>query len=127
MIINCGMIYYCYMREPMNTSEIFEELFRVIQERKAASPETSYVAKLMDRGVEKINSKIMEEARETCEAGIENNSDHLVHEICDLLFHTFVLAGYRNITIDDITGELEKRFGTSGLVEKARRKENDPA
>ncbi len=111
----------------MNTSEIFKELFQVIQERKSASPDTSYVAKLMDRGVEKINSKIMEEARETCEAATENNREHLVHEICDLLFHTLVLAGYRNITLDDIADELEKRFGTSGLVEKARRKENDPS
>ncbi|MFW5862492.1 MAG: phosphoribosyl-ATP diphosphatase [Spirochaetota bacterium] len=111
----------------MNTETIFEKLFRVIEQRKKESPDTSYVARLMDRGIEKINSKIIEEAEETCQAGSSGDREHLVHEICDLLFHTFVLAGYRDIHIDDIAAELERRFGTSGLVEKARRKENDPS
>jgi len=115
------------MSDKMNTETIFEKLFLVIEQRKDESPENSYVAKLMDRGIEKINSKIMEEAEETCQAGTSNDREHLVHEICDLLFHTFVLAGYRNIHIEDIAAELERRFGTSGLVEKARRKENDPS
>ena len=104
-----------------NTPNIFEELFTVILQRKQASPEESYVAKLMHKGTEKINSKITEEAREVCEAAFEEDREHLVHEICDLLFHTFVLAGYKEITLHEIEHELERRFGTSGLVEKARR------
>ena len=101
--------------------DIFDRLFEVIDERKKASPESSYVAKLMHRGTEKINSKITEEAAEVCEAALEEDKQHLVYEICDLLFHAFVLAAYRDITIEDIKKEFERRFGTSGLVEKAGR------
>jgi phosphoribosyl-ATP pyrophosphohydrolase len=106
-------------------TDIFNRLFEVIEERKKASPESSYVAKLMLRGTEKINGKIIEEADEVCEAALENDKEHLVYEICDLLFHTFVLASYKEITIDDIKKEFEKRFGTSGLVEKAGRIKNE--
>jgi len=102
-------------------TDIFNRLFEVIDERKKASPETSYVAKLMHKGAEKINEKIREEADEVCEAALETNKDHLVYEICDLLFHTFVMASYKDINIEDIKLEFEKRFGTSGLVEKAGR------
>lgn len=101
--------------------DIFADLFDVIEERKKASPETSYVAKLMRRGAEKINSKIIEEADEVCEAALGNDREHLVYEICDLLFHTFVLASYKEINIEDIKKEFERRFGTSGLAEKAGR------
>ncbi len=106
-------------------SDIFTSLFEVIQERKKSSPETSYVAKLMHRGTEKINSKIIEEADEVCEAALEKDKEHLVYEICDLLFHTLVLASYKDIKLDDIRAELERRFGTSGLVEKAGRTQNE--
>ncbi len=102
-------------------TDIFERLFEVIDERKKASPESSYVARLMQRGAEKINGKIIEEADEVCEAALETDREHLVYEICDLLFHTFVLASYKDITIDQIKKEFERRFGTSGLVEKAGR------
>ena len=106
-------------------SDIFSSLFEVIEERKKSSPETSYVAKLMHKGTEKINSKITEEAGEVCEAALEEGKDHLVYEICDLLFHTLVLASYKEIKLDDIRAELERRFGTSGLVEKAGRTQNE--
>jgi len=106
-------------------SDIFQSLFDVIEARKKSSPESSYVAKLMHRGTEKINSKIIEEADEVCEAALENDKAHLVYEICDLLFHAFVLASYKDIGLDDISTELERRFGTSGLVEKAGRTKNE--
>ncbi len=107
-------------------TDIFRRLFDVIEERKLSAPEVSYVAKLMNKGTEKINEKITEEAGEVCEAALEPDKNHLVHEICDLLFHTFVLASHREITIDDIKTELERRFGTSGLAEKAGRIKNEP-
>ncbi len=106
-------------------TDIFKRLFEVIDERKNASPESSYVAKLMQRGTEKINSKIIEEAEEVCEAALENDKVHLVYEICDLLFHTFVQASHKDININDIKTEFERRFGTSGLVEKAGRDKNE--
>lgn len=110
----------------MTQADIFYRLFDIIEERKTASPDSSYVAKLMHKGTEKINSKITEEAAEVCEAALEEDKDHLVYEICDLLFHTFVMAGHRDIKLEDITTELERRFGTSGLEEKARRTGNEP-
>ncbi len=100
---------------------IFNNLFDIINERKKSSPEESYVSKLMHEGTEKINSKITEEAQEVCEAALENDKAHLTYEICDLLFHTFVMAGLKDITLNDIETEFERRFGTSGLTEKAGR------
>ncbi len=105
----------------MSEQDIFERLFEVIEERKAADPEQSYVARLMHKGVEKINSKITEEAGEVCQAALEDDHAHLVYEICDLLFHTFVLAGHRGVSLGEIRAELDRRFGTSGLTEKAGR------
>jgi phosphoribosyl-ATP pyrophosphohydrolase len=103
----------------MNT--VFENLFQTIEERKSRNPAESYVSSLMHNGTVKINEKIREEAEEVCEASLEEDKDHLVHEICDLLFHTFVLAGYKSITLSDIEKELARRHGTSGLAEKASR------
>jgi len=100
---------------------IFDRLFEVIEQRKSEDIEKSYVARLMHKGAAKINEKILEEAAEVAEAALEQDRDHLIYEICDLLFHTFVMAGYKDITLKDIAGELERRFGKSGLVEKAER------
>lgn len=105
----------------MAEKDILDKVFDVIEQRKAASPDTSYVAKLMAGGPEKINAKILEEAKEVCEAGLETDRQHLVNEIADLLFHTFVLAAHRGVGLDDIREIFQQRFGTSGLVEKARR------
>ena len=102
-------------------NNIFENLFQTIEERKSKDPSESYVSSLMQKGIEKINSKIREETEEVCEASLEDDKDHLVYEICDLLFHTFVLAGYKNITLSDIKKELSRRHGTSGHTEKASR------
>ena len=100
---------------------IFNELFNVIEDRKAKDPSESYVSSLMHKGTPKINSKITEEAAEVCEAALEEDHDHLVYEICDLLFHTFVLAGHKGIKLEEIENELSRRFGTSGHTEKASR------
>ncbi|MGL4370951.1 MAG: phosphoribosyl-ATP diphosphatase [Spirochaetota bacterium] len=102
-------------------SEIFKNLCATIEDRKTKDPSSSYVASLMAKGAVKINSKITEEAAEVCEAALEDDKSHLVYEICDLLFHTFVLAGYKEITLEEIESELQRRHGTSGLAEKASR------
>ncbi len=106
----------------MNNQDIFDRLFEIIKQRKESDPEKSYVASLFRKGTDKINSKITEEASEVCEAALEDDHDHIIYEICDLIFHTFVLAGYKNITLAEIRDELERRFGTSGITEKAGRK-----
>lgn len=103
--------------------EIFQNLFNVIESRKGASPEESYTAFLMSKGIGSINDKITEEAGEVCEAALEGKREHIIYEICDLLYHMFVLAGCCNISLEEIASELERRFGKSGLEEKAERRE----
>ncbi|MFW5808165.1 MAG: phosphoribosyl-ATP diphosphatase [Spirochaetota bacterium] len=108
----------------MNQNDIFLKLFRVLESRRNESPDSSYVASLMLKGTEKINSKILEEAGEVAEAALEEDREHLVYEICDLLFHTFVMASYKGIALDDIKKELERRFGKSGITEKREREKH---
>ena len=107
----------------MNSNDVFSKLFKTIEDRKSSNPEESYVASLMHKGTKKINEKILEEANEVCEAAIAitNDKTHLTYEICDLMFHAFVLAGYNNISLDEIAAELARRFDKSGLEEKANR------
>lgn len=102
--------------------DIFDRLFAVIESRKKSEPSISYVASLLNKGLPKIMGKIMEEAGEVCGAAIEEDREHLIHEMCDLLFHLFVLAGHQNIKLKEIRSELERRYGTGGHEEKARRK-----
>lgn len=114
------------MNEQQN--DIFTALFEVLRQRKeSADPEKSYVARLMHKGTKKINSKILEEAGEVCEAALEEDREHLVYEIVDLLFHTFVLCGYKDITLQEISDELARRFGVSGIDEKKSRPQFDPS
>lgn len=109
------------LKGDLMSENIFNMLFDVIDDRKKKDPSESYVSKLMAKGTEKINSKITEEASEVCEAALEDDKEHLIYEICDLLFHTFVMAGYKDISLEEIERELQRRFGVSGLVEKAGR------
>jgi phosphoribosyl-ATP pyrophosphohydrolase len=104
---------------------VFTRLFHTIESRKQASPSSSYTARLFSGGAAAINAKIQEEAAEVCEAGLEPDQAHLVHEMADLLFHTFVLAAYRGIGLEKIEAEVARRFGKSGLQEKAERKWNE--
>jgi len=109
----------------MAESSIMATLMGVIADRKAkAASESSYVAKLMKGGTPAIRAKILEEAAEVVEAGDEPGDagrEHLVKEVADLVFHTAVLLGHRDIGWDAVEAELGRRFGTSGLVEKASR------
>ncbi|MEJ2663138.1 MAG: phosphoribosyl-ATP diphosphatase [Spirochaetia bacterium] len=110
----------------MPEKAVFATLFETILQRKTAGdPETSYVSRLMHKGTGKINSKITEEAAEVCEAALEDDRDHLVYEICDLLFHTFVLCGHKDISLNEIEKELARRFGSSGIEEKKNRNKQD--
>lgn len=107
------------------SNNFFRTLFDTIEERKKSSPEKSYTAKLFNSGTVKINEKILEEAGEVCEAALEDDKEHLINEICDLLYHTFVLAGYKNIKLEEIENELARRHGISGIEEKNRRNKNE--
>ena len=103
------------------TERTLEQLMEVLRQRREADPDGSYVASLYRDGIPTITAKITEEAAETVEAA-ENGTEHLVHEVADLWFHTLVLLAFRGLDARDVLEELQRRFGTSGLEEKARRK-----
>lgn len=109
-------------------SDILKQLDTVLEVRKAQSADSSYVASLYVKGMEKILKKIGEEANETIMAAKDlehsntpENREHLVYEIADLWFHTMVLLASQNLSSEDITAELQRRFGLSGHDEKASR------
>lgn len=103
-------------------SEIIERLFKTIQSRKGADPETSYTAKLFHRGRERIAQKVGEEAVETVIAAINRDNEHIVSESADLLYHLCVLWADAGLSPEDIWTTLEKREGISGIAEKNSRK-----
>lgn len=108
----------------MPEPSILLALMDVIADRKARPPERSYVARLLSGGTAAIGAKISEEAAEVVAAAEEPGPDgraHLVHEVADLLFHTLVLLGYRDIAWADVEAELAGRFGVGGIVEKEAR------
>ncbi len=100
-----------------------ERLEQTIAARRAASPETSYVARLNAKGVPKIAQKVGEEATETVIAALSGSNEELVSESADLLFHLMVLLNAKGVSLDHVLGELDRREGLSGLDEKASRSE----
>lgn len=96
-------------------------LERTILERRAAAADTSYVASLTARGLPTMARKLGEEAVEAVVAALADDRDGLVGEAADLLFHLLVLLAEKRISLAEVLAELERREGTSGLVEKAAR------
>lgn len=103
--------------------ETLTRLEQVIAERKAASPDASYVAKLNAAGIEKIAQKLGEEAVETVIAALSGSREEVVGEAADLIFHLLVLLQARRIKLDEVMAELDRREATSGIEEKASRSE----
>lgn len=99
-----------------------DALFQVIQSRRQADPEESYTARLLAKGTRKVAQKVGEEGVETALAGVGEGREAVIAESADLLYHLAVLWSAREITPDDVWAELGRRFGTSGLDEKASRK-----
>jgi len=102
-------------------NDILIELARVLEERKNANPEDSYVAGLYDKGLDAILKKIGEEATETVMAAKDGNKDQIVYETADLWFHTLVLLAQQGLGPNDVLSELARRFGISGIEEKVSR------
>lgn len=107
------------------SNDVLDRLVKVLEARKTANPEESYVAKLYAKGIDNILKKIGEEATETVIAAKGDDRDALIYEVADLWFHTLVLLTQQNIHPDEILNELERRFGLSGLTEKAQRTNRD--
>ncbi len=102
--------------------DILQRLYEVLQQRKQAEPDSSYVAGLYHKGLDAILKKIGEEATETVMAAKDGDADKVVYEVADLWFHSLILLAQSDIPPKRILSELERRFGTSGLAEKAARK-----
>jgi phosphoribosyl-ATP pyrophosphohydrolase len=102
--------------------DVLDRIATTIEARKGAPPEASYVAQLFAKGDGAILKKIGEEATETVIAAKDGDTLALVREIADLWFHCLVLLASRGLGPADVLAELERREGTSGLAEKAARK-----
>jgi phosphoribosyl-ATP pyrophosphohydrolase len=107
--------------EAVIMSDTLKTLAAVIESRKSASAESSYVAGLFEKGMNTILKKVGEEATETVIAAKENDDSQLVYETADLWFHTLVMLSARGLGPEDVLSELERRFGLSGQEEKAAR------
>ena len=103
------------------SDKVLQELALILEQRKQAEPDSSYVASLYHKGLDAILKKIGEEATETIIAAKGGDAAELVYEIADLWFHTMVLLADQGLGPDQILSELERRFGLSGLEEKAAR------
>jgi phosphoribosyl-ATP pyrophosphohydrolase len=101
---------------------ITHNILNILEQRKSSDSETSYTKTLFEKGDEAILKKVIEEAGEVLMATKDNDIDKIIYEVADLYFHILVLLSHKNIEISNISTELERRFGTSGIEEKNSRK-----
>jgi phosphoribosyl-ATP pyrophosphohydrolase len=102
-------------------SDILDRLAEVIESRKGADPQTSYVAGLLARGEDAVLKKLGEEATEAVMAGKTGDRRRIVGEMADLWFHCLVALAYYGLKPTDVLMELRRREGISGIDEKAAR------
>ncbi|NOX14936.1 MAG: bifunctional phosphoribosyl-AMP cyclohydrolase/phosphoribosyl-ATP diphosphatase HisIE [Epsilonproteobacteria bacterium] len=111
------------IEQTIENYSVSDTLYHIILERKKADPKKSYVASLFKKGENTILKKVVEEAGEFCFAIKDSNEKEIVYEAADLLFHSLVALGYKNINPDLVKQELQRRFGLSGIEEKNSRKD----
>jgi phosphoribosyl-ATP pyrophosphohydrolase len=104
-------------------SDVLDRLSELLEQRKSADPQSSYVAKLYAKGMDSILKKVGEESAETIIAAKNGNKEHLIYETADLWFHTLVMLAQAGLKPQDVLNELARREGLSGIVEKASRTE----
>jgi len=102
-------------------SDVLNQLAEILEQRKQESPDSSYVASLYDKGLDTILKKIGEEATETVIAAKDGDKEQIVYETADLWFHCLVMLADQGLSPNDVLNELQRRFGLSGLDEKAQR------
>jgi phosphoribosyl-ATP pyrophosphohydrolase len=105
----------------VSQQDVLQQLAEVLEARKSASPDSSYVASLYGKGLDAILKKIGEEATETVMAAKDGDADKIVYEVADLWFHSLVLLAQQGLNPQQVLDELARRFGLSGLEEKASR------
>ena len=108
-------------------SDILQQLGDILEERKGAEADSSYVASLYHKGLNKILEKVGEEATETIiaakDAAIAGDNKAVIYETADLWFHSLIMLAHLGLGPDQVLAELEQRFGLSGHDEKAARSE----
>ena len=102
-------------------NEILSRLAATIESRKGADPSSSWTAKLLAQGPEKCAQKFGEETVEAIIEAVKGDRERLTAEAADVLYHLLVMLAARDVSLQAVLGELERREGESGLVEKARR------
>lgn len=102
-------------------SDVLTRLARTIAARKGADPDTSWTAKLLAEGPEKAAEKFGEEAVEAVIEAVRGDRDRLTAEAADVIYHLLVMLASRDVALEDVLAELERREGTSGIAEKAGR------
>lgn len=102
-------------------SDVLQQLAATLEQRKQADPRQSYVAKLYAKGLDAILKKVGEEAAETIIAAKNGEPEPLIRETADLWFHTLVMLSHYGLGPTEVLQELQRRFGQSGLAEKAAR------
>jgi phosphoribosyl-ATP pyrophosphohydrolase len=103
------------------TNDTLARLAATIAARKGADPDTSWTAKLLSKGPEKAAQKFGEEAVEAIIEAVKGDRDRLTSEAADVLYHLLVMLTARDVTLDDVLAELDRRQGQSGIAEKAAR------
>ncbi|MEQ1487912.1 MAG: phosphoribosyl-ATP diphosphatase [Methylotenera sp.] len=102
-------------------NDVLNRLSELLEQRKSADPQSSYVAKLYAKGMDSILKKVGEEAAETIIAAKNGDKEHLIYETADLWFHTLVMLAQAGIKPQEILDELARREGLSGIAEKESR------
>ena len=105
----------------MAMNDVLDRLAQLLEARKSADPQSSYVAKLYAKGMDGILKKVGEEAAETIIAAKDGDAQKIIYETADLWFHCMVMLAQAGLRPQDVLDELARREGLSGLAEKAAR------
>ena len=103
---------------------VVDTLYHTIQEKRNDDPKTSYTAKLLQGKENSMLKKIVEEAGEFTFAVKDNDTEEIIYEGADLMYHCLVAMASKNVSPDRIKQELARRFGLSGIAEKNSRIDN---
>jgi phosphoribosyl-ATP pyrophosphohydrolase len=106
----------------MTDTHILARLAATLEARRLADPASSYVAKLLQGGQDKILKKLAEESAEVLMASKDGDNSHLTREMADLWFHCLILLAHHGLNPEDVFAELQRREGLSGIDEKVSRK-----
>ncbi len=104
-----------------DSNQTLERIAAVLEARKGSDPNESYVARLHHKGIDAILKKVGEEATEAVIAAKGGDREQVIYETADLWFHSLIMLSARDVSPGEVLAELERRFGRSGLEEKASR------